>query len=186
MGPPTTPAPRSPPAATGTRPVLGNSICNLRQRAAQYAHDFFARFVLETFTPENCAKWLEDPAQRTLVWQEPEGIAGFIRLHFASPAPTDADADAQLSTEIATFYIQPRHHGKGIGKALLRAAADACADRGAADIWLATNAENDPAIGFYLAQGFAQIGETHFRVQDQCYLNNVYACAVGTIRRDAR
>lgn len=49
---------------------------------------------------------------------------------------------------------------------------------GAGSVWLTTNAENDPAIAFYLALGFEKVGETHFRIQDRSYLNNVYALTV--------
>lgn len=42
--------------------------------------------------------------------------------------------------------------------------------------WLATNSQNTPAIGFYLAQGVRQVGETDFRIGDQAYLNNVCLC----------
>lgn len=76
--------------------------------------------------------------------------------------------------EIATFYVQPRHHGKGIGKRLLSAAFAHCRDAGEKSLWLATNAENAPAIAFYLAQGFDQVGETSFCIEDKAYLNNVY------------
>lgn len=35
------------------------------------------------------------------------------------------------------------------------------------------NAENERAGAFYVANGFEKVGETHFRIGDQAYLNNV-------------
>lgn len=135
---------------------------------------FFADYALETFTPAKMRALLRDPGEFILVSENDEGIDGFIRVSRASPAPVPGCSDV----EIATFYVQPRHHGKGIGKRLLAAALEHCAKMGAGSVWLTTNAENDPAIAFYLALGFEKVGETHFRIQDRSYLNNVYALTV--------
>ncbi|WP_299822899.1 GNAT family N-acetyltransferase [uncultured Jannaschia sp.] len=110
------------------------------------------------------------PTQFILVSQNDEGIDGFIRVSAGSAAPVPGCSD----TEIATFYVQPRHHGSGIGTRLLDAALEHCREVSAASVWLATNAENAPAIAFYLARGFTHVGETHFRIGNEGYRNNVY------------
>ncbi|MEJ8561260.1 GNAT family N-acetyltransferase [Yoonia sp. GPGPB17] len=134
----------------------------------------FANYALEEFTVHKTRTLIDDPAQFILVSQNEEGIDGFIRVSSGSPAPVSGCSDV----EISTFYVQPRHHGKGIGKRLLSAAIEHCVDMGAASVWFATNAENDPAIAFYLAQGFEQVGETNFCIDDKAYLNNVYRLAL--------
>lgn len=134
----------------------------------------FADYVLETFTTAATERLIADPAQFMLVSENQQGIDGFIRISAGCPAPVAGCSD----TEIATFYVQPRHHGKGIGKRLLRAAMDQCRAQGITAVWLATNAENTPAIAFYLAQGFTHVGETYFTVGTDRYLNNVYALAL--------
>ncbi len=131
---------------------------------------FFADYVLAEFTQPKIAELLSDPTQFILVSQNDDGIDGFIRVSPNSNAPVSGCSD----WEIATFYVQPRHHGQGIGKQLLTAALQYCRDNGAASVWLTTNAENTPAIAFYRAQGFDHIGETHFEIEDQAYLNKVY------------
>lgn len=131
---------------------------------------FFADYALNTFRAEKLAQLITDDRQTILVLEEAEGIVGYIRLATASPAPVPGCSD----TEIATLYLQLRHHGKGIGKALFEAALEECRAKGIASLWLTTNAENDPAIGFYLAQGFQRDGETLFEIEDQKYLNHVY------------
>ncbi len=131
---------------------------------------FFADYALREFTVEKTKKLIGDPEQFILVSENAEGIDGFIKVSSNSPAPVSGCSDV----EISTFYVQPRHHGKGIGKRLLSAALDHCRDASVSSVWLTTNAGNDPAIEFYLAKGFEHIGETHFRIDDQGYLNNVY------------
>lgn len=137
----------------------------------QGVNGFFADYALEAFTADKMKAVISDPAQYILVSENTQGIDGFIRVSFASTAPVEGCSD----TEIATFYVQPRHHGKGIGKRLLDAALAHCRQKGVTSVWLSTNAENTLAIGFYLRKGFDAVGQTHFRIGDEGYLNNVYA-----------
>lgn len=139
---------------------------------------FFADYVLEQFTAAKIAAQIDDPDRFILVSENAEGIDGFICVASSSVAPVEGCSDV----EIATFYVQPRHHGKGIGTQLLKAALDHCRACNAGSVWLATNAENDPAIAFYLSQGFEKVGETHFRIGDEGYLNNVYAYRFGSVQ----
>lgn len=132
---------------------------------------FFADYALSAFTPAKFETLIRDPGEFILVSENIEGIDGFIRVSSASTPPVEGCSDM----EIATLYVQPRHHGKGIGKRLLQAALQHSRDCAAPSVWLTTNAENTPAIAFYLSQGFEQIGETHFRIGDEGYLNNVYS-----------
>lgn len=131
---------------------------------------FFADYVLDEFTTANIEKLLQDPRQHCIVSQNADGIDGVMRLNNDSAGPVKACS----SHEIATLYVQPRHHGTGIGQQLLSAAFDHCRAAGAPSVWLTTNSENDPAIGFYLAQGFTQIGETDFCIGAARYRNNIY------------
>jgi diamine N-acetyltransferase len=130
---------------------------------------FFADYALETFTTAKTAQLIADPDQHILVSENAEGLDGFIRLTSGVTAPVAGCADL----EVATLYVQPRHHGKGIGKTLLQAAVDHARASGRPSLWLTTNAENLPAIAFYRAQGFRLVGDTHFSIGTQAYLNHV-------------
>lgn len=134
-------------------------------------NSFFADFALEEFSTSNTQAQIADETQFVIVSENNMGIDGFIRVSFGRTAPVPDCSD----TEISTFYVQPRHHGKGIGKRLLKAAVARCREKGIKAVWLATNSENAPGIAFYLSQGFEFAGETHFRIDDQAYLNNVYS-----------
>jgi ribosomal protein S18 acetylase RimI-like enzyme len=131
---------------------------------------FFADYALQTFTAASYSGALRDESETILVSQNTQGIDGFVRLNENRTAPVAGCG----TLEISSLYVQPRHHGKGIGAALLNAAIDRAFALGATDVWLTTNAENRPAIRFYLTHGFDKIGETAFQIQDQSYLNNVY------------
>jgi len=132
---------------------------------------FFADYALNEFTSLKAEALISDPTQFILVSENEDGIDGFIRVSSGSEAPVHGCSE----TEISTFYVQPRHHGKGVGKRLLNAALQHCHEKEVESVWLATNAENAPAIAFYLAQGFEHVGETHFCIEDEAYLNNVYS-----------
>lgn len=132
---------------------------------------FFADYALSAFTADRAGMLIADPAEFIVVSQNDEGIDGFIRVTEGSTAPVKDCS----GFEIATFYVQPRHHGKGIGSALLNAALAHCRSRSASSVWLTTNAENAPAIAFYLDRGFVEVGKSYFTIADQNYLNNVYS-----------
>ena len=137
---------------------------------------FFADYALAEFTAKKMAALIADPAQFIRVSQNKEGIDGFVRV-VAGPHRSVIGA---RQMEIATLYVQPRHHGQGIGTRFLQAAIDHGKASGVDVLWLTTNAENDPAIAFYLAQGFTHVGEDYFTIDDQAYLNNVYALPLKT------
>ena len=52
--------------------------------------------------------------------------------------------------EIKTLYVRPRHHHRGIGKALLRAGLSALEAAGHTSPWLMVNAQNQEAMEFTL------------------------------------
>lgn len=136
---------------------------------------FFADYVLSTFTTENTQALIEDPNERLFVCETTEGLVGYIRLSLNSTGEHPACTGA----EITTLYVQPRHHGKRIGAVLLDAAFNSARDGGAGSVWLTTNSENTPAIGFYKALGFAHVGETEYPIGDRSYTNHVFVRELG-------
>ncbi|MBO1038528.1 GNAT family N-acetyltransferase [Brucella pituitosa] len=131
---------------------------------------FFAEYALNEFTSDKFARLLEDPHEHIIVSENEDGIDGFIRISDGKAAPV-ADCSAM---EISTLYVQPRHHGRGIGRLLLEQGLKYARAAGSPSVWLTTNSENSPAIAFYLKHGFEKVGTTHFRIQDQAYLNDVF------------
>jgi ribosomal protein S18 acetylase RimI-like enzyme len=130
---------------------------------------FFADYALEAFTAGRFRDVLSRETEILWVSENKVGIDGFLRMSLNSTAPVDVASDL----EIATLYVQPRHHGRGVGKRLLATGLEFCRDAERPSTWLAVNVENDKAASFYLANGFEKVGETHFRIGDQAYLNDV-------------
>ena len=131
-------------------------------------NETFARFVLNSFTPGHFADLLNDPGETLIISQNRVGIDGYIRVTENRASPVGGP-----TVEISTLYVQPRHHGRGIGEALLRAGLDHCEAKGFGAPWLATNSENTPAIAFYHRQGFVTVGDTVFEIDGVGYPNTV-------------
>ncbi|WP_320202504.1 GNAT family N-acetyltransferase [Agrobacterium rosae] len=130
---------------------------------------FFADYALAEFTAAKFEAIIAANAEHIIVSENENGIDGFIRLSLDSPAPLPGCS----STEIKTLYVQPRHHGKGVGKGLLNEGLRQCANLGVDAVWLTVNSENTAALTFYSALDFHNIGQTQFRIADQAYLNEV-------------
>ena len=129
----------------------------------------FADYVLDQYTPAHFAQALNNPAERLLVSQNRDGIDGYIRISHRRPSP----AGGASCTEISTLYVQPRHHGRGIGLCLLQAGLQLCRGKNWDAPWLTSNSENKHAISFYLRNGFERAGVTDFSVGDCRYPNDV-------------
>jgi ribosomal protein S18 acetylase RimI-like enzyme len=125
----------------------------------------FADYVLAQYTPAHFTRALQAPDEQLLVSQNRDGIDGYIRLIHSRPSP----AGGTRQTEIATLYVQPRHHRRGLGKALLQAALQHGESSGWDAPWLTTNSENTAAIRFYHTQGFVTVGQTAFEIGDERY-----------------
>lgn len=77
-------------------------------------------------------------------------ITGGVLAGFAAHGPTEEPATGKLHK----LYVDPKRHGRGFGRLLLKSAEA----RGLADGWrtliLQVNKKNEKAIGFYLRSGF--------------------------------
>ena len=140
----------------------------------QGVNGFFADYVLSELTTAKFETLLSDPHEHIVVSQNADGIDGYVRLTMGRLHPDGVGSD----TEITTLYVQPRHHGVGIGAGLLKRALTLCVELGVTQPWLMVNAENDRAIAFYQRHGFTQTGQTHFRINDQGYLNQVLSFGI--------
>ncbi len=130
----------------------------------------FAEFALTEFTPRKLAALIDDPNEHVIVSQNDDGLDGFIRISSGKAAPVAGCS----TTEISTLYVQPRHQGRGLGRALLHQGLEHARRNASKAVWLTTNSHNAPAIAFYLKHGFDRVGTTHFRIGDQAYPNDVF------------
>lgn len=74
--------------------------------------------------------------------------------------PTSPNGDV----EIARFYVDKHHHGRGIAQTLMQAAIDEARAIGGTKLWLGVWEHNLRAIAFYKKCGFVDVGSQPFLV----------------------
>ncbi len=79
----------------------------------------------------------------------PTGLMGLMRQRMSKMAHRGT---------LIMVYTSPAYRGSGIGRALLNAVSRHAREVGVHQLELAVSAENEAAIRFYLAQGFAEAG----------------------------
>jgi GNAT superfamily N-acetyltransferase len=95
-----------------------------------------------------------DPARVVFVAEIARRIVGF-----AGAGRPRAGAPRGYRGEVYALYVHPTQQGRGIGRALLKAAAERLVERGLVPIVIWTLFNNPRSRGFYEALGGAVIGE---------------------------
>jgi ribosomal protein S18 acetylase RimI-like enzyme len=91
-----------------------------------------------------------------------EAITTYIENAFVLGNCTDHSIDGVVVTsplaahswEIKNLAVAPSSQGKGLGKALIQAAIEACATRGAHEVWIGTGNSSINQLGLYQKMGF--------------------------------
>lgn len=122
------------PAATGDADAV----------ARLHALGFYRGWPREEF-----AAYLADPGQT------PAFVACDARRRIAGFAMLRLVAD---EAELMTIAVDPKWRGKGVGKALLKAAFEDLMLSPARRLFLEVAADNAPAIALYRGHGFAEVG----------------------------
>lgn len=123
--------------------------------------DHLARFLEETYSREQQAEELRDPAVTTLLaWVD--GVpAGFAQLR---RGPCEPCVDGPAPVELQRIYALAAFLGTGLGKALLSACMARAEAEGFRTLWLGVWEHNPRALAFYARQGFQQVGSHPFDV----------------------
>jgi ribosomal protein S18 acetylase RimI-like enzyme len=77
--------------------------------------------------------------------------------------------------ELVRLYVQPGAQRQGIGIALLREAEGVALGAGATHLWLTVWGKNEPAIAFYRAMSYRELGRTNFVMGNASYENLLMA-----------
>jgi ribosomal protein S18 acetylase RimI-like enzyme len=80
-------------------------------------------------------------------------VAGYVKLGHLPPLAANRHV-----AQISGLAVDPELQGRGVGRALLAAAADEARSRGARKLTLRVLGENAPARALYRAFGFAEEG----------------------------
>jgi len=107
------------------------------------------------FGEEKQRRELETEGVITLLGEEDGETIAYSQLRHTPGAPHG-------DVEIARFYVDQPHHGRGIAQILMDAVEDNARALGGARIWLGVWEHNLRAIAFYRKRGFVQCGAQPF------------------------
>ncbi|GAA4161059.1 GNAT family N-acetyltransferase [Gryllotalpicola daejeonensis] len=126
-------------------------------------------FIAQHLTAARFAEYVTDASRLVLIADDGTGLSGYAMLVFGEPYDEQVAAQltARPTAELSKIYVAPEHHGAGVAAALMEAAIEQAAARGAASVWLGTNQENARAQRFYAKSGFANVGVKRFRLGDR-------------------
>ena len=151
--------------------------------AADNTPENTAAYVAHAYGVEQQAAELALPDAAFLIAEVDGTAAGYAYLrqaplpvHITDPAPGQPGP----AVEIARFYVDARWHGRGVAHALMDAALDEAAQRGATTIWLGTWDRNARGIRFYTKRGFRDIGAQPFKLGSDLQQDRVMAREAGT------
>ena len=125
-----------------------------------------AAFIAANLTPARFAEYIADAERIVLLADDGSGLSGYAMLVFGEPYDPQVAAQLTLrpTAELSKIYVAPEHHGAGVATALMAAAVERAAERGAASVWLGTNQANVRAQRFYEKSGFARVGVKRFHL----------------------
>jgi diamine N-acetyltransferase len=157
------------PSYRDARPEDGAALADLFNRCfcATFAH-LYRPEDLDAFLAGSTAEaWCEEIAEAGVevrlaeVAGEPVGFAkmGPLTLPVERPEPG--------ALELRSLYLEARHHGTGVAKALMAWVLDEARRRGAPALYLSVYVDNHRARRFYDRYGFAFVQRYDFMVGSQ-------------------
>lgn len=121
--------------------------------AAQNRPEDIEAYLAKAYGEVQQRREIEDPSIVTLLVDD-DALVAFAQLRGSHSDHGDV--------ELARFYVDREHHGRGIAQMLMRAAFDAARDLGGATVWLGVWEHNARAIRFYEKCGFRDTGSQPF------------------------
>ncbi len=82
--------------------------------------------------------------------------------------------------EIARFYVDKAHHGRGIAQTLMQEAVETARELGGTRLWLGVWERNWRAIAFYVKCGFQDVGSQPFLVGSDLQTDRVMARVISS------
>jgi ribosomal protein S18 acetylase RimI-like enzyme len=107
------------------------------------------------------AKDLENPLIDIIVaCDSNDHVIGFVQLTQGTIEPCLADVESPI--ELQRLYVDERHHGGGVGRALENEVERIAQKRGFRTLWLGVWEENSKAQKAYERFGFSKVGSHDF------------------------
>ena len=130
-----------------------------------------AREALAVFSQKTFAARLTD-SNICFILAEVQGyLVAFAEVALGKACP----ARRVVGVELARLYVQRHFQRLGIGQALARGAERLAREHGFASVWLTAWSGNIPALSFYPAIGYRDIGVTEYVIEGQGYENRIFA-----------
>ena len=128
------------------------------------APHYLAPYIALHFSLERLTAEFTDVKNTFFLACQDDELIGYLKLREGKVPDCIADKNC---LEIERIYADPDQKGRGIGSALIAAAADEAKARDRTSIWLGVFQKNTPAVGFYQAKGFAIAGHAIFVMGDE-------------------
>ena len=116
-------------------------------------------YCAEAFSIATQTALLGDPAVDTVLGVDDSGV---LLAYAQIRAGGIADIALPTPVELWRFYVDRRHHGRGLAVQLMEAVVDAARARGARTLWLGVWERNVRAQAFYRKHGFVEVGAHRF------------------------
>ena len=107
------------------------------------------------FTAAKQRSEIETAGSVTLLGEDDGDTIAYAQIRHTPGAPHG-------DVEIARFYVDQPHHGRGIAQLLMNAVEEHARKLGGARLWLGVWEHNLRAIAFYRKRGFVQCGAQPF------------------------
>ena len=112
-------------------------------------------YTSEAFGEEKQRREIETEGVVTLLGEENGDVIAYAQIR-STPGAPDGDV------ELARFYVDQPHHGRGIAPMLMDAVESHARALGGTRVWLGVWEHNLRAIAFYRKRGFVQCGAHPF------------------------
>lgn len=142
------------PTEYALRPILFEDREAIMDIFNHYAETSFAAYP-ETKLPYHAFDLflkMSEGYPRASVLDQQHTVVGFGMLRPHNMLPTFSQ------TAEVTYFIDPAHTGRGIGKLLLRCLEEGAREKGIQTILANISSRNEPSIQFHEKNGFVQVG----------------------------
>lgn len=120
-------------------------------------------YLDESYSVEATENELNDPNKDMVVASNQDGtILGFALLTRGSFEPCISNVESTV--ELQRIYVDPAHHGKGVGKLLANKLEDMAREQKFKHIWLGVWEENHNAQRMYEKLGYKRVGGHDFTI----------------------
>ncbi|MFZ6731562.1 GNAT family N-acetyltransferase [Undibacterium sp. Ji42W] len=130
-----------------------------------------ASYVLSELTTTRTAAYLAQVDTHILLADVDGRLVGYCQT---LNGKRHAQVKGEYQAELDHLYVHPAFFGRGIGRQLLAEAEEHLRAQGVQQLWLTAWVGNDKALRFYPRTGYADIGASIFRMENEEVANRIF------------